>query len=133
MLAPRSSHKFFSYVTGGYTRILSQYASSTRLIRTRLAYILGLADRYCIISFPFRHACTRNNRIDYANLRTKALAFSLTSLGGHIFRHTCEYYNRWSPSKIRGLRIDFAHPWLLCPTSSFNSLWTTPASIRSLR
>ena len=132
MLAPHSSYKFFSYVTGEYTRVLSQSTSSTRLTSTRLAYILGLADRYSIIGFPFRHACTRNNRTDYANLRSKALAISFTTLGSHILRHTCEHYSWWSPPKIRGLCIDSAHPWLLRSTSSLGSLWTTPAGIRSL-
>ena len=80
-----------------------------------MAYILGLADRFSLIGFPFRHACTRNNRIDYTKLRPKTLAIGFTSLGGFNFRHICEYYNWWSSAKVRGFRIDSAHSWLLRP------------------
>ena len=63
----------------------------------------------------------------------QSLGNLFSSAGGHNFCHTREYYKWYSPSKIRALCIDSAHPWLLRPTSCLHSLWTTQAGIRSFR
>lgn len=66
MLAPRSSRKFFSYVTGSQPRSL--FCRQSLTLCDRMAHLLGMANRYCLLGLLIRYARARLDSHDHTKL-----------------------------------------------------------------